>query len=205
MRRRGLTQSFVAATRGLVYVVATQRNMKIHVVAAVMVMLVGMALPLGAAPRTALLFSVALVLFAEVLNTALENFVDLHIQQYARAAMLAKDAAAAGVLVLALGTVGILAEIVWTQWDVVTAHVDAVVRSVGLGVPLVLAVAALLWSARQRWLRILVALMAVALAVPLWTASADPVFSVLLGGLLILAMAGRPRGRANAHPPNTAN
>jgi diacylglycerol kinase (ATP) len=193
MGQSTLGNSFVAAFWGLLNTVATQRNMKIHVISAVMVMVVGMALPLGLASRAALLFCVALVLFAEILNTALEAFVDLHIQDFAKLAMIAKDAAAAGVLILSIGTVLILGDILWTQWHVVSGNPESVLNSVTFGVPLSFVVALILFGPRKIWFRIVFGLIAVALAVPLWLKSTDPAFSTGLGGLLLLAVFARPR------------
>ena len=109
-----------------------------HWLAGNMVILVATALPFDLTIRVALLFSVALVLFAEILNTALEAFVDLHIQEYHRLAMLAKDAAAAGVLVLALGTVIIFSEMIYHDWAIVLENQSAVWTTVVYGMPLIL-------------------------------------------------------------------
>ena len=190
---RGIVGAFAAAAWGLLGTVATQKHMKVHVTSAVMVMLVGMALPLDLASRTALLFAVALVFFAEILNTALEAFVDLHIREFAEAAMVAKDAAAAGVLVLALATVSVLADILWVQWDVVVASEAAVARSLTFGLPLTALTIALLFGPARLWLRAVLGLAAMGLALPLWAHSADPVFSVVLGVLLTLAIFARER------------
>ena len=114
-QRGGIVSSFRAAIAGVLRTIAAQRNMKIHVLSALMVLMVGMALPLDLSSRVALLFAIAIVFFAEILNTALEAFVDLHVRDYHRLAMMAKDAAAAGVLVLAATTVVVLAEILWTE------------------------------------------------------------------------------------------
>jgi diacylglycerol kinase (ATP) len=187
-----LVHSFRVAGRGVVRTVATQRHMKIHVTSAVLVMIVGMALPLDLASRTALLFCVALVFFAEILNTALEAFVDLHVKQFHREAMVAKDAAAAGVLVLALATIVILAAILHFEWDVVAASPDAVIRSLMFGLPLTGVVILLLWGPRRMWARAVLALGAFFFAVPLWVHSEDPVFSICLGGLVVLAALARP-------------
>ena len=46
----------------------------------------------------------------EVLNTALEAFVDLHVAEFEKSAMAAKDAAAAAVLIFAAGAVIIFAD-----------------------------------------------------------------------------------------------
>lgn len=139
--KRGGT-SFISsighAWNGLIHAVVHQRNMRVHVVSGLLVALVGSGIPLGLAEKVTLVFCVLLVLFAEVLNSALEQLVDLAIQQFDEKARLTKDAAAAGVLVLAIGTVVIFAAILVHHWDTVTSNVPAIVRQVALGVPLAL-------------------------------------------------------------------
>jgi len=196
MKRGGIYESFRVAGWGVLHTVATQRHMKVHLTSAVMVMVVGMALPLDLASRTALLFCVALVFFAETLNTALEAFVDLHIRDFHRGAMLAKDAAAAGVLLLSLATVAILGDILWTEWGVVEANLEAVQRSCIFGIPLAGVVVVMLWGPGRWWVRAAMLLAAVVLALPLWLHSEDPVFSVLLGLFTLLAAVARPRPEA---------
>jgi diacylglycerol kinase (ATP) len=80
-----------------------QRNMRVHVVAALLVGLAGGALPLGPAEELALLLCVSLVLAGEVLNTGLEALVDLYTREIDERARVAKDAAAGAVLLLAAG------------------------------------------------------------------------------------------------------
>jgi diacylglycerol kinase (ATP) len=101
----GLVESFGHALRGLVEVTARERNMKIHVLAGtgVGLLFAEVALPLPA--RLALLLAVMLVLAAEMGNSALEALVDLHTRELRDEARRAKDAAAGGVLVLAVGAV----------------------------------------------------------------------------------------------------
>src|SRR5262249_44542275 len=94
----GVWSSAVHAWNGLVHTVLYQRNMRLHIVAAVLVGLVGSGIPLGLAEKVTLIFCVMLVFFAEILNTALEHLVDLAVQQFDEKARVAKDAAAAGVL-----------------------------------------------------------------------------------------------------------
>lgn len=169
--------SFRAAFAGVARTVACQRNMKLHVLSALMVMIVGMALPLDLSTRVALLFAVAVVFFAEILNTGLEALVDLYIGDFHRLAMSAKDAAAAGVLVLALVTVLILAEILRMRWDLVTMSLDAVWRSVFFGVPLVIVEAIGLFVVRRGALGAIRFFVAGALLIPLVLHSEDPIFS----------------------------
>lgn len=183
--------SFRAALAGVARCVACQRNMKLHVLSALMVMIVGMALPLDLSSRVALLFAVAIVFFAEILNTGLEALVDLYIGEYHRLAMLAKDAAAGGVLVLAASTVLILAEILWHRWDLVSNNLDAVWRSVGYGVPLVAVEAMGLFVVRRGWIALVRIAVSGALLFPLASHSKDPIFAGLAVGLVVLAALSR--------------
>ena len=185
--RGGVAASFRVAIAGVLRTVATQRNMKIHVVSALMVMIVGMALPLDLSVRVALLFAVAIVFFAEILNTALEALIDLFVKDFHRLAMLAKDAAAGGVLVMAVTTVIVLAEILWMQWDVVEKNLDAVSRSVMFGVPLVAVEAIGLFLIRRRVLQVPRLLLSLGLMVPLVMNTKDPLFAGV--ALLFVGMA----------------
>ena len=144
-----LTASFKYAIDGVLRTLCTQRNMKIHWVSGTAVMLVGMALDLDIAARAAILFCVFMVVSMEVLNTALEAFVDLHVKTYARHAMVAKDAAAAAVLVLAVCAVIVFADVLFHQWSVVMASSESVRRTVVFGVPL-LAMQATLLTVNRR-------------------------------------------------------
>jgi diacylglycerol kinase (ATP) len=174
---------------GLVHTVVHQRNMRLHLVAAALVAQVGCGLPLGLAERVTLLFCVLLVLFAEMLNTALEQLVDLATREQDERARIAKDVAAAGVLVLALGTVAIFAAVLVDRAAVVLASAEAVQRQVAVGVPLTLAVGVLVHeSVRPAWVDAAVG----AVALGLWgwslTWTESAVFSAL--GLALLALAG---------------
>jgi diacylglycerol kinase (ATP) len=186
---RGSTvfHSFRAALAGVGRTVATQRNMKLHVISALMVTIVGMALPFDLDLRVSLLFAIALVFFAEILNSGLEALVDLFVEDFHRLAMFAKDAAAAGVLVLSIAAALIFAEIVWTRWDLVTDNIDAVARSVIYGGPLVVIVGFVLFVARRRAWLVAALAGALALTVPLLSHGRDPIFAGLAIALIALA------------------
>ncbi len=132
----GMLSAFVHAWNGLVHTVVHQRNMRVHVVAGLLVALVGSGIPLGLAEKVTLVFCVLLVLFAEVLNSALEQLVDLAIQQFDEKARITKDAAAAGVLVLAIGTTVIFAVVLVANWPTITGSTAEIRRQVLFGVPL---------------------------------------------------------------------
>jgi diacylglycerol kinase (ATP) len=134
----GLFLSFGHALRGLVEVTARERNMKIHVLAGTAVGLLGAEVSLPPASRLALLLAVALVVAAEMGNSALEALVDLHTRETREAARRVKDAAAGGVLVLALGAVLVAVAVAVASRDAVQAALHR------RGVHFVLAAGALL-------------------------------------------------------------
>lgn len=199
----GLLRSFQAAAAGVARTVATQRNMKVHVLSGQAVLIVGMALPLDVAARVALLFAVSLVFFAEILNTALEAVVDLFIGSFHRLAMLAKDAAAAGVLVLAAATVSVFATILWHRWALVVDNLEAVQRSVLFGVPF-LGLEALGLFAWRRGAKSAVRLvLALGLLAPLVRHSHDPIYAalaVVLAGLAAYARHAFPARTGRGQP-----
>ncbi|MBJ6766116.1 diacylglycerol kinase family protein [Myxococcaceae bacterium JPH2] len=196
-RSTGLLASFGHAWAGLIHTVVYQRNMRIHVVSAALVGMVGNGIPLGLAEKVTLIFCVLLIFFAEILNSALEQLVDLAVQQFDEKARLTKDAAAAGVLVLALGTVVIFAAILVHNWETVRTSTEAIVRQVALGLPLTACVTVLvLPQPRPRWVDALALMGGFALLAWMATFSASLVFTVLTAGLLFIAgSAARMRRR----------
>jgi diacylglycerol kinase (ATP) len=194
-------RSVLHAWSGLIHTVVHQRNMRMHIISALLVGLVGSGIPLGLAEKVTLLFCVLLVLFAEMLNSALEQLVDLAIQQFDEKAKLTKDIAAAGVLVLAIGTVVIFAAVLVHNADTVFASPAAIERQVLVGVPLTFFGGALMHEQRKpAWLDVLFGLGALAcwLATASWTSSA--VFSAMTLGLLVVCAAAavsRQRARKN--------
>src|SRR5262252_1962194 len=184
----GFFQSFVHAWSGLIHAVLYQRNMRIHMLAGILVGLVGMGIPLGLAEKVTLIFCVLLIFFAEILNTALEQLVDLAVEQLHEKARLAKDAAAAGVLVLAIGTVVIFVAILVHNWHTVVSHTEQIQRQVLLGIPLTVCAGVLMVPGQRGWW-VDAGLFAVgcALLFALAKRSESLVFTAMTMGLLIVA------------------
>jgi diacylglycerol kinase (ATP) len=191
--RKGFIASFIYAFDGLLRTLLTQRNMKVHWVSGLAVMLVGMALELDVAARASVMFCVFVVLCMEVLNTGLEAFVDLHIKQYARTAMIAKDAAAAAVLVLAFAAVVVFADILFHNWRMVMNSGDAIVRTVTFGLPLLGLTAMILWMRRVMAVIFLLLFSAIGLLSALAWYSRDEVFSSCALGFVLTAAWSRVR------------
>ncbi len=100
-RYRGM-QSFVDAGRGFASVLRTEWNFRIHVMVAVLVLVAGFAFGISAGEWIAVVLSAALVLLAEVLNTAIEYLADAVHPEADLGVGMAKDAAAGGVLIAAV-------------------------------------------------------------------------------------------------------
>ncbi|WP_010313450.1 diacylglycerol kinase family protein [Synechococcus sp. CB0205] len=105
-----LPASFRYAAQGLIYGFRSQRNFRIHVVTGACVFGLGLWLQLPLAQLAVLVLTVAAVLVLELINTATEAVVDLAIgRQFHPLARIAKDCAAAAVLVAALSSLVIAA------------------------------------------------------------------------------------------------
>jgi diacylglycerol kinase len=191
--RASLKGAFVFAINGVFRTLCAQRNMKIHWVSGLAVMLVGMALDLDIAARASVMFCVAVVLCMEILNTAFEAFVDLHIRQYARTAMIAKDAAAAAVLVMATGSVIVFADILVHRWKVIMQSGEMIVRTILAGVPLLVVMAAILVARRSVALLAILGLIGGSLIGYLAWYSRDAVFSLGALGFIACGVAARLR------------
>jgi len=183
---RGIRPSFAHAYRGLLHTLA-QRNMKIHVVSAILVGLVGSTIPLGLAEKVSLIFCVLLIFFAEILNTAIEALVDLHTEDFRELAMITKDTAAASVLVLAIGTAVIFAAIFVYNWSTIADSGGAIVRQALVGGPLTVVAVGLLGSwRRRRWVDDALCAVGIACWAGMLPATVSWVFTALTGMLLLL-------------------
>ncbi len=105
MKSRSLIKSFNYAADGIIYVLRTQRNMKLHFLIAAIVLIASLFLNLTRLEFIILLFTVAFVLVAELINTAIEATIDVVTPTFDPLAMIAKDVAAAAVLISAINAV----------------------------------------------------------------------------------------------------
>jgi diacylglycerol kinase len=103
--RSSLANTFRYALEGLVYTIRSQRNMKLHLVAAALALIASALLRLATLEWAIIILLIGLVFMAEMLNTAIEAIVDLLSPDYHRLAKIAKDVGAGMVLVLALVSV----------------------------------------------------------------------------------------------------
>jgi len=101
-RRTTLLQSFDHAFRGLVHAVRHQRNMRIHMAVALFVLVGSVFLDVSRLELVVVFATIAFVLMAELVNTAIEAVVDIITDEFDPRAKVAKDVAAGAVLVAAI-------------------------------------------------------------------------------------------------------
>ena len=101
-KENSLADSFRHAIDGIGSVIRRERNMKIHLTVAGLVVIAGFLFRISMAEWLVCLVFFGLVMGLELMNTALECAIDLVTEDKKPLAKLAKDAAAGGVLIAAV-------------------------------------------------------------------------------------------------------
>lgn len=96
--------SFKHAIDGILYCFKTQPNFRFHLLAAIVAITLGLYFNISSGEWILLGLTVVLVIFAEMVNTALESMTDLISKEYSQQAKIAKDVSAGMVLVAAIGS-----------------------------------------------------------------------------------------------------
>ena len=102
-----ILDSFNFAFEGIIHVLRTQRNLRIHFAIAFAVLVLALIVNVTKLELIALLISVTFVLIAEMLNTAVEAAIDISTTSFDPMAKLAKDIAAGAVLIAAVNAIGV--------------------------------------------------------------------------------------------------
>jgi diacylglycerol kinase (ATP) len=105
--QQGVARSFNNAYQGLIYAVRTQRNMRFHVIASAVVLVLSLLVGVSKLELAMLVLVIMAVFVAELLNTALEFAVDLVTREYHPLAKLAKDVSAGAVLVTSIAALAV--------------------------------------------------------------------------------------------------
>ncbi|KKQ91937.1 MAG: Diacylglycerol kinase [Candidatus Woesebacteria bacterium GW2011_GWB1_39_10] len=103
--RHSLIKSFSFAINGLKGIILKERNFKIQLFVGVLAVILGFALKLNPAEWLNLVIIITLVLILELVNTSIEQIVDLISPEFQEKAKIAKDVAAATVLVASIGSI----------------------------------------------------------------------------------------------------
>ena len=102
LKKGRFIDAWVNAFNGIIYATTTQGNIRKQLLIAVVVMLVSLLFNLTRAEFLCLMFTVILIILAEMFNTAIETVVDLYTDLYHPKAKIAKDVAAGGVVITAV-------------------------------------------------------------------------------------------------------
>lgn len=100
-----LIDSFNYAIEGIIYAVRTQRNMKIHMIATLVVLTGCFFYDLSKLELIAITFAISMVLVCEMINTAIEATIDATTNYYHPLAKIGKNVGAGAVLISAINSV----------------------------------------------------------------------------------------------------
>ncbi len=105
IKPRKLAFSFHYAFEGIYFAFVCNQNLWIHVVIAIIAIVLGIILKLSAFEIGLLGITILLVICAEMVNTSIEEMVNLITSEHRAEAKIAKDVSAGMVLLTAIGSV----------------------------------------------------------------------------------------------------
>ena len=102
MKIKKIVDSFNYAIEGILYAVRTQRNMRIHMCAALVVLTACFFYNLSKIEILIIAITITMVMVTEMINTAIEATIDATTNYYHPLARIAKNASAGAVLITAI-------------------------------------------------------------------------------------------------------
>ncbi len=100
-----LAKSFYYAFNGIVYAVKRDQNFRIHIATSLLVIAASIFFDVNPFEMGILGVMIVLVMVTEMINTAIENMVDLISKEYSENAKIAKDISAGMVLLSSMGAI----------------------------------------------------------------------------------------------------
>lgn len=110
-----MVDSFNHAINGIIDTVRTQRNMKIHLVATIGVLIACFCFDISKIEFLIIAITVAIVIAAELINSAIEAAIDMTTNYYHPLAKIAKNAAAGAVLITAINAIVVGYVVFWDK------------------------------------------------------------------------------------------
>lgn len=101
-RLRRIPASFRYAFRGIWHVIRTEQNLRIHLFATLVALVLATLFQITTIELALILLAIGFVLASEILNTVIEDFLDILHPQHHAAVRRIKDALAGAVLLAAL-------------------------------------------------------------------------------------------------------
>ncbi len=105
LKNKNFIDAWKKAFSGIWYAIKTQRNLKVQLAIAIVVVICAVYFKLNITECMFLSFATMLVIITEVINTAVEEVVNLCTDKYHPIAKIAKDVAAGAVVLAALNAV----------------------------------------------------------------------------------------------------
>lgn len=115
MKIKKMVDSFNYAIEGIIHAVRTQRNMRIHMVTALLILTLCFFYDLKKVELLIITITITMVITAELINTAIEAAIDATTNYYHPLAKIAKNVAAGAVLVTAVNAVFVGFIIFWDK------------------------------------------------------------------------------------------
>lgn len=103
VKTKKLANSFKYAIRGFFTSLRRERNMKIHILITLLVIIMGCIFKISPIEWIMCVFCISMVIGAELFNTAIETTVDIAMPYRDAKAKIAKDVSASAVLFFAIG------------------------------------------------------------------------------------------------------
>ncbi|OGH19871.1 MAG: hypothetical protein A3D74_04540 [Candidatus Levybacteria bacterium RIFCSPHIGHO2_02_FULL_37_13] len=102
---KSIIYSFIHAFEGIFYALRDNQNLRIHFIVAFLVVFAGIFFGVNGFEMGIIGIMILLVITAEMINTAIEEMVNLIVSEHRQQAKIAKDVAAGMVLVAVGGSV----------------------------------------------------------------------------------------------------
>ncbi len=102
---KSIIKSFIYAFGGIFYALKDNRNLRVHFIVAIAIMFAGIFFRVNRFEMGIIGIMILLVIMAEMINTAIEEMVNLIVSEHRQQAKIAKDVAAGMVLVAVVGSV----------------------------------------------------------------------------------------------------
>lgn len=117
-KRSAFVDSFNCAVEGIIYVIKTQRNMRVHLMLGILALIAGIFLRLDGTDFLFVCLAIVLVLFSEMLNTGVELQIDLISETYHPLAKIIKDIFAGTVLLASVFALLVAYLIIAKKFDI---------------------------------------------------------------------------------------
>ena len=132
LHNKNFFEAWKNAVNGIIYGTTTQSNVRKQLVIIACVMVASLFFNLSKLEFICLIFSFLLIIFAEMINTAIETVVDLYTDLYHPKAKIAKDVAAGAVVISALNALVITYFILFDKIGIEgTSIIKTVINSPG--------------------------------------------------------------------------